>query len=566
MYQLAHRSLHDIFRLTSHVDAVHGLYYVVMHFFFQIWDGGLAALRLPSVIAYVVAACFVAAIGRRFGGARLGLLCGIAYVLTPAVQKYAQEGRSYALVSAFVATATYCFLRALSTDRPPWWIAYVATSVVACWLNEFAAFAIVSYAVAVPVRRYRERVGRHFVAASVAIFLCVIPLAVVSDSQVHRQLGWLGSPDRIDWIIYFAITVWCLITLVATRRGAKPVNLMRLASALWVVPGGALLLATVTITPLFVDRYVVYSYIGFALALGGAIDSFTDSVASHPSFTRRARVIAAAVAIAAVVAVIVPWSLLTRSPESRLDDVKAIVAASTDLGEPGAAVVFMPARRREWILSFPTVIRRFKDIALDQRPAESATLEGTELPADEIAQRIKAQTRIVVLTDPGVTHPTRIRRNRPSGRLSNAISNRARNEHPEAPGSSCMCEKAIVCTPAAEPLVGAGREVSCNLHRSRRCVRPPRSRTGGFRQPASGPACSPRIVRPAPHPRSSAGAGGLSAEIILSCCRRRAPPAGTLDIAASRQHHTELCIRSHSGSVSVTHAVVCCPSLIRCLS
>ncbi|MYR58532.1 hypothetical protein GTY54_20600, partial [Streptomyces sp. SID625] len=40
-HQVAHRSLGDLGRLLGHIDAVHGLYYLLMHAVFALWDGGL---------------------------------------------------------------------------------------------------------------------------------------------------------------------------------------------------------------------------------------------------------------------------------------------------------------------------------------------------------------------------------------------------------------------------------------------------------------------------------------------------------------------------------------------
>ena len=50
-YQVAHRPLGELWGLLGHIDAVHGLYYLLMHTVFALWDGGLVALRLPSVLA-----------------------------------------------------------------------------------------------------------------------------------------------------------------------------------------------------------------------------------------------------------------------------------------------------------------------------------------------------------------------------------------------------------------------------------------------------------------------------------------------------------------------------------
>ncbi|WP_326795720.1 hypothetical protein OG946_09645 [Streptomyces sp. NBC_01808] len=59
-YEMAHRDLTALWQTLPHFDAVHGLYYLLMHGVFGLWDGGLLALRMPSVLATAAAAAGVA--------------------------------------------------------------------------------------------------------------------------------------------------------------------------------------------------------------------------------------------------------------------------------------------------------------------------------------------------------------------------------------------------------------------------------------------------------------------------------------------------------------------------
>ena len=47
----ASRSLPSLFGLLAHIDAVHGLYYLFLHFWIQLFGSGEAVVRLPSAIA-----------------------------------------------------------------------------------------------------------------------------------------------------------------------------------------------------------------------------------------------------------------------------------------------------------------------------------------------------------------------------------------------------------------------------------------------------------------------------------------------------------------------------------
>ncbi|MFE6833378.1 hypothetical protein ACFVFI_00835 [Streptomyces sp. NPDC057705] len=365
-WQVAHRPLGGIWELLGGVDAVHGLYYLLMHGVFQLWDGGLWALRLPSVAATALAAAGVAAVAHRLVGERAALIAGCVYAVLPPVQMYAQEGRSYALVAAAVVWATYLMLR----ER---WAAYTVVLLLGCWLHEFAVLALLAHA----FTAWRSR-GWRWCAATVVVLL--LPLAVVSARQAEQQLGWLGRPSWQDWAAYGVVGG---AALLLARGAAK--DLVRVALPLTLLPPGLLMVISL-LHPWYVDRYVLYALAGPALLAGARL------AAARGWWPW-----------ALAGALLVPfgiWSVWLRTPESRKDDVLAVAAAVRERARPGDAVVFMPSRRREWLLSSPETYAELRDLALDRTPAASHSLQGTELPPDRIRSALLASPRVIALLDP----------------------------------------------------------------------------------------------------------------------------------------------------------------------
>lgn len=402
-YQVAHRSLGDIWALLGNIDAVHGLYYFIMHGVFALWDGGLLALRAPSVIATVVAAAGVGAIGRRLQGARAGVLAGSVYAVIPLVQHFAQEGRSYALVSATVVWACYFFVRCLGSRPTRLWVAYASLVVIAGWLHEFAVLVLVAHAVTLRLVGDTGPTKRSWVVCVGATAVAIVPLAAVSAGQSGEQLGWLGRPSLAVWLQFFAISAAGLAMGRYAARTAAPgstsgtsrLTVPAVAIPLLVLPGG-LLLTISLLKPWYVERYVLYSMAGLALLIGATMDTLARSVAWR---LMRVRITACCLVIASL-AILLPWSLLLRSPESRKDDTIAVSQAVETYAHRGDAVLFMPARRREWLLSAPSVYHKIDDLALDITPAASRTLQGTEVTASDIRTRILNEDRIISLSDP----------------------------------------------------------------------------------------------------------------------------------------------------------------------
>jgi mannosyltransferase len=107
------RPFGDMIRMLGNVDAVHGAYYFLAWVVVRLFGSGELALRLPSAIAMALAAGFVAALGRRIVSPQAGLAAGILFALVPDITLYGTDARSYALVTAMAAVASYVLVRAL---------------------------------------------------------------------------------------------------------------------------------------------------------------------------------------------------------------------------------------------------------------------------------------------------------------------------------------------------------------------------------------------------------------------------------------------------------------------
>ncbi|MFI8346247.1 glycosyltransferase family 39 protein [Streptomyces sp. NPDC085596] len=390
-YQVAHRSLGELLELLGRIDAVHGLYYLLMHGVFALWDGGLPALRLPSVLATALAAAGVGALGTRLAGPRTGVLAGVLFALFPATQQYAQEGRSYALVTAGVVWATYLLLRGLGSAARGWWVGYGLLLGVACWVHEFAALVLFAHAVTLRLLRVPGRVWRRWGVAAAGALVAVGPLVVVSAGQADRQLGWLGRPSLAMWLAFLAVSALGLLLSRVPALADRTVT--ALALPLLIVPPGLLITGSL-LKPWYVDRYVLYALAGLALLGGVALDRLPVRLGTAP------RKGTAWLLAAALVAAWLPASLAVRAPESRKDDVAAVARTVRELAEPGDGVLFLPSRRREWLMSYPALRARLDDLALARSPVASRTLQGTELPPDAIRARLLATPRVLALTDP----------------------------------------------------------------------------------------------------------------------------------------------------------------------
>ena len=149
---IASRSVGQILATMPHDDVVHGAYYLVAHVFIRLFGSSNGVLRFPSAIAAAVACAVTALVAQRLaarGGrwyaALTGVTAGAVLALLPAMIRYAQEARSYAIVTMLAAIATYLLLRAVDGGRPRWWAAYGAAVFLTGLFNVFGLLIVVAH-------------------------------------------------------------------------------------------------------------------------------------------------------------------------------------------------------------------------------------------------------------------------------------------------------------------------------------------------------------------------------------------------------------------------------------
>ncbi|MFZ3495682.1 glycosyltransferase family 39 protein [Streptomyces sp. 5.8] len=408
-WQVAERSPGEIWHLLGTVDAVHGLYYLLMHLLFEVFGASTTTLRLPSVLAVAVAAGCVALIGRRLAGPWAGLGGGLALGLLPAMQFQLQEGRSYALIAGGAGLSTLLLVSLIARtgagSRPgrrtwPRWTAYGALVLVCALLNWFSLLILPAHAVTLWWARARRGVVVAWLLASAGAVAGALPLILFSRTQ-SGQVSWIPP---LTWHMMIGPGVLLAVGALgawADGRGGPRAGLpARLTAASVGLPLLAVpllgLAAASLIQPLFLDRYVLFSMLGLALLIGAALGAAVRALA--PRYPKASGALVPVVVAVSAVALL-PVALADRSPASRVDDVLAVAGEVSVLKRDGDAVLFVPAARRDTALVSPGAFAGLKDIALSRGPAESGTLKGEEADPARISAALREQRRVLLVTD-----------------------------------------------------------------------------------------------------------------------------------------------------------------------
>jgi mannosyltransferase len=437
-------SLGQLAHLLSNVDAVHGTYYLFMHAW-VVFGSSPAVLRVPSLIAMVAGAALIAITATRLTGSGwAGLFAGVIMALTPSISYYAQTARSYALVLTGVVAATMVLVRVLKAEANGeasrrvrwWWVLYAALVILSSYLNEMALLILAAHAATVLIARYGRRVFEHFLVAAVVSGVLLIPLALLSYRE-RAAVGWIPRPGirAVGTLFhdYFGETTLAavIIALFAVaallpprgwqwrqwregiRRGARPddasaawwerggVSLPSVALPLLLLPAGLLIVESIVVHPLYVDRYVLYGEAGAALLAGAGcyrvgqwlVQEAGQRLGGAPA--RQVLLVAPGI-VACLCALLLNLGPQQRSrvPQRSQFDFGSASAYVGAHAQPGDGVLFINSFYRKARLGYPADFRDVADFAMAKSPQQVGTFNGTDKRLPVIESLIPGYQRI----------------------------------------------------------------------------------------------------------------------------------------------------------------------------
>jgi mannosyltransferase len=344
----AERPLATLWAELGRVDAVHGAYYVFMHFWIRLFGASELSVRLPSAIAIGVAVAGVVVLANLLMDRRTAVVAGIVMAVLPRVTYMGAEGRSYAMTAAFavwLSVLLVVLLRSGTTRRLPW-IAYGVGVALSIYLFLYLILlAGVHLLVMLSTERNRMLLRRWLLAAATAVVLAGVILAygLTQHHQIaflgHRNYATLSAVLVAQWFDrwWLALPAWALViagaAVIVRRYRSSAVLLLG-----WLVlPTAALLVGNATIAPMYNLRYLSFCTPAVAIVMAAGV-----------SVLARNRLRVAAVAL--IVGLAVPSYLAERTPYAKDHATNYAGHPGSDLRQaaqtlaanasPGDAVVF----------------------------------------------------------------------------------------------------------------------------------------------------------------------------------------------------------------------------------
>jgi mannosyltransferase len=373
------------------VDAVHGLYSVVLRGWTSVTGDSIEAIRAFSAVGVGVAAASAVLLVARHQPLRVAVAAGLFTGIVPGVAWTSVDGRSYGWSVALAVLATLALDSACRNRRPRHWVLYGVVCLVACWWHLYLVLLVVAHGIGILAGLPRARTAWTVTAAAVAGGLA--PLAIIAWHQ-RSQVDWLLSTDF----------TWHRMVLNQLTSGQE-VDTPGVREALAV---GMLVLAVVGVVHLWRDdrRWLptmlgLWGGVPTLVAVGCAI----SGGGMHPryvTFAVPAVAIAAVVGAASlprwtpIVAVVAAVALVVveqRAPDAKPGNLRAMAAAATEIDAD--AVYFTEAKTRSVEFAYPEPFAGLTDLSAPRDPEPDPFFPGVRDP-DEIEGAEVAGLRILV--------------------------------------------------------------------------------------------------------------------------------------------------------------------------
>lgn len=399
----ANRSLPRLWALVHRVDAVHGLYYALMHFWVRVFGISTWSIRLPSVIFAGGAVAGTVVLGRLLAGPTVGVWAGVVMAVLPRTTWAATQARSPAATMFVVAWLTVLLVLAYRRGRW-WWVAYGALAFVSVLLFLYLLLVILAHGLTVAWwNRRRWRASAPYAAAAGAALLATIPfihLSLHESGQIHPRVihaGWVVPGMLVEqWFFGFAPRVaqsfvgWQMPLwgwgAVLTALGCFALAGWGLRRALTGRPalGPYVVLVPIAVVPTvvlvgFSLAHPVYSprYLAFAAPAVAVLVALGVVALSR----RRTRV---GVVLAVLLATVPVWAVQRSVVADKGTDWSTVAGLLAARARPGDTVVLprppLHGQAARIPIAYPAPFAGLRDVTLRQTPACSDTLWGTGRP------------------------------------------------------------------------------------------------------------------------------------------------------------------------------------------
>jgi mannosyltransferase len=396
----SNRTLPELWKLLGNYDTHQGLYYLMMHFWFEMFPPDEFTSRLPSSVAVGVAAAGVVVLGKQLSTRTVALTAGVVFAVLPRVTWAGIDARSFALtMAASVWLTIYCVF-ASRRGIPRGWALYGVLLVVAVLLNIYLLLLIPAHAVVVRTVAGSSSALRYWAIAVAVACAVIAPFLMVSQSRFpklpplsfHNVNGFLVYPffvtHRPSTNVAIVAGVILLVGLaLGFRNGFGRSSRLLAVTVTWIlVPAIVLLVVPLFSHVAYRPRHLSFTAPAFALLLGLCMATVAGRL---PGKWSRAGIVAL---LTVFVLAATPTYFAQRKPYGKesMMDYSPVAEVIDRNAAPGDCLLLEDIRipNKFWkpsnlLLFRPNAYEKLIDNGLSARAEETGSLYESRIPVSE---------------------------------------------------------------------------------------------------------------------------------------------------------------------------------------
>lgn len=411
------RTVPELWRMLGNIDAVHGLYYLIMHWWFAVFPATEFWSRLSSAAAVACAAAGVVVLARKLASRSVAITAGVVFAILPRVTWAGIETRSYGLSMVVAVWMTVLLLEAVRRNRPRWWLAYSALTIAGGLLNVFLVLMVPVHAVVVAAVSPSRAARRAWTVSACLSLAAITPFLLFTQTQLF-QVRWITTltdnplvsitrDQYFDHTLVFAILAGAAIVagLVAVPRYGllicdRPWRVVGVAATWLVLPTATMFVYSALRQPIYYPRYLSFTAPAMALLIGFSV---VVAVRSRAGITAAVLVFACAA---------VPNYLVQRGPYAKEDmDYSSVADVITRYAAPGDCLVmdnsvgWKPGPIRPMLAARPAAFEKLHDYGLGQRSVDRNMLWDGHAAVWMWAQKLPTCTTLWTVSERDATLP-----------------------------------------------------------------------------------------------------------------------------------------------------------------
>jgi len=412
------RSLGQLWQMLGNVDAVHGLYYLFMHGWFQIFPPTEFWSRAPSGLAAGGAAAGIVVLGKQFSSRTVALTSAVVCGILPRTTWAGIEARPYAMSMMAAVWLTVLLVVAARRGSGWVWLSYGIGLALSILLEMYLVLVLMAHVVFMCAFRRGRAVLVQFGITSVLTVCALAPFVseVVGQVQQIKWIAPIGHRTIEDVVVqqYFersppfavlsALVVAAAIVLWRCTSAKLPEadrQLLTLAVAWLVIPTALILMWSALVHSIYTPRYLSFTAPAMALVLGVCI----GALAVKPW-------VATALVSLFAIAAAPNYIRAQRNPYakygmdySQVADLITAKAAPGDCLLVNDTVTFMPAPMRPLMAARPDAYRKLIDLTLWQRATDHRDVFDTNLIPEVVAKPLSQCGVVWIITQADKSTP-----------------------------------------------------------------------------------------------------------------------------------------------------------------